>query len=437
MFLNNIRYYGFWLIDALKGFKIKNHLKEIEKIQQDYSSDESQSLQLSYMIDLLRHATSTTDFYKAYKNLDLKKFPVIDKNIIRTNELQFQSKTYSKKQKKYVSSSGSTGATIRVYHDKNKCNRSTADNIYFLKLVGFKVGQKLFYIRIWWYTISKFAMWCKNIEVIDILRFNDKKYILNLIKKLTSNNESKNIMGYASALEQICLYLDNNNYKPLIKANIKSVISIAENLSNYTKGRMKYYFNTPIFSRYSNTENGIFAQQTPSPDNNFVINWASYFIEILKFDEDTPVDYGETGRIIITDLFSYGMPMIRYDTGDVGAIDYSVSPPVFKNIEGRKADVIFNTNGRIVSSLVIVRPHLSKGVLQSQLIQENKKEYIIKLNVTDEFNDELILINEFKEILGNDALIKVKYIDEIPALASGKTRTTINNYMVNATKVSS
>jgi phenylacetate-coenzyme A ligase PaaK-like adenylate-forming protein len=435
MLLNNIRHYGFWLIDALKGFKVKNHLKEIEQVQQHFSSDKSQSLRQSYMIDLLRHATSTTDFYSAYKNLDLKIFPIIDKNIIRNNELQFQSKTYSKKQKKYVSSSGSTGATIRVYHNKNKSDRNAADNIYFHKLVGFKIGQKLFYIRIWWYTISKFAMWCKNIIPIDILCFNEKIYISNLVKMLTSKKESKSIIGYASALEKICIYLDNNNYKPLIKANIKSVIAIAESLSNYTKEKMKYYFNSSVFSRYSNNENGILAQQSPSSDNNFIINWASYFIEILKFDKDTPVDSGETGRIVVTDLFSYGMPMIRYDTGDVGAIDYSVSPPVFKNIEGRKADVIFNTNGKIVSSLVIVRPHLSKGVLQSQLIQEKQKEYVIKLNVTDEFNDELILINEFKKILGNDAFIKVKYIDEIPVLASGKTRATINNYIVNATKV--
>ncbi|WP_142785805.1 acyl-CoA synthetase family protein [Changchengzhania lutea] len=141
------------------------------------------------------------------------------------------------------------------------------------------------------------------------------------------------------------------------------------------------------------------------------------------------------GRIVVTDLFGYGIPIIRYDTGDIGSIDYSVSPPVFKRIEGRKSDMIFNTKGEVVSSMIIVRPHLSKGVVQSQLIQEGQKKYTIKLKVTNKFNDESILINEFKHFLGNDAVIHIEYIDDIPSLASlasGKTRATINNYILNS-----
>ena len=82
-----------------------------------------------------------------------------------------------------------------------------------------------------------------------------------------------------------------------------------------------------------------------------------------------------------------------------------------------------------MSSLIIVRPHLSKGVIQSQLIQEDSKAYVLKLQVTSDFNDALTLIQEFKSILGNDANIKIKYINEIPPLASGKARATINNYL--------
>lgn len=426
--LERIRCSCFWMVDSIKGGKIKNHLKEIEKIQKEFLSDDAQALLKDYTKNLLAHATSTTDFYKDFEGLDLDKFPVINKNVFRENETQFQSKTFIEKENKLVSSSGSTGTTIRLFHDKNKSLRNTADNIYFHNLTGFEVGEKLFYIRIWWYKIQHFAMWCKNVKAIDILKFNDKQYISNLIDELTSGGEEKSIIGYASALEKMCVYLDNNNSEPFKNPKIKSVIAISESLSNYTKEKIKYYFKTSVYSRYSNSENGIIAQQVPNSGNDFIINWASYYIEILKFDQDVPADSGEVGRIVITDLFNYVMPLIRYDTGDVGSIDYSTVPPTFKRIEGRRSDIIYDTSGEIVSSLIIVRPHLSKGVLQSQLIQENKKEYTIVLNVTEDFDEEDTIISTFKEILGNDAVITIKYTKQIPTLASGKTKATINNY---------
>tara|TARA_R110002050_G_scaffold48486_3_gene112791 strand:- start:114 stop:1436 length:1323 start_codon:yes stop_codon:yes gene_type:complete len=429
MGLKNFRYYGFYLMDAINGFKIKSHIKEIANIQENFTSEESQKKQKTNLTNLFFHASNDTLFYSDYKNLKLEEFPVINKNIIRNNFQLFESKKYKNKKKYKVSSSGSTGVSILVYQNRNKKARNNADNIYFSRLTGFEVGNKLIYIRIWWYKISYLQMWFKNIIPIDVLRFNDTNYISSLMDKLSQISSNIYMIGYASAFEKICVYLEQHKLKSNILPNAKSAIAISESLNNYTKQKMKYYFNISVFSRYSNSENGIIAQQIPGSENDFVINWASYYVEILKFDEDKPVEKGEIGRIVVTDLFNYCFPIIRYDTGDVGSLNDSVSPPTFQRIEGRKADIILNTKGEIVSSLIIVRPHLSKGVIQSQLIQEDSKAYVLKLQVTSDFNDALTLIQEFKSILGNDANIKIKYINEIPPLASGKARATINNYL--------
>ncbi len=94
---------------------------------------------------------------------------------------------------------------------------------------------------------------------------------------------------------------------------------MSETLNDYTKQTIEKYFGVPVYSRYSNLENGILAQQVPGSDNRYFINTASYVLEIFKMNEDVPAACRRTlGRIMVTDLYNYAMPMIRYDTGDTG-----------------------------------------------------------------------------------------------------------------------
>src|SRR5690606_32006614 len=114
-----------------------------------------------------------------------------------------------------------------------------------------------------------------------------------------------------------------------------------------TRELVKGYMKCNIISQYGNEENGILAQESEIKDKShiFYLNHASYFFEILKFNEDKKVDFGEPGRIVLTDLFNYAFPMIRYDTGDIGimreANEDSNGYPVLTKLYGRRIDLIF------------------------------------------------------------------------------------------------
>ncbi|PIA77520.1 hypothetical protein BFR04_08760 [Gaetbulibacter sp. 4G1] len=423
----------FWKIDLIKGAPIKNHIKDISSILNDYSSNESIKKRKEYLSSLLKHATSTTTFYQSTTYNSLDDFPLINKNIIQSKPEEFESKLYSNKKNKLICTSGSTGAVLKIRHDKNKVQRTTADTLYFSKKVGFKTGAKLFYFRHWneYYKKSKLLRIIQNIKPIEVLKItkNSTEELINEVK-----NDPSNIfwLGYASAFEQTCNYLESIKVPPL-NNKVKGVIAISEGLNKSTKTRLKEYFRAPIVSRYSNMENGIIAQQEINTDS-FTINWASFYVEVFKLDEDTPAEPGELGRIVITDLFNYCTPMIRYDTGDIGIINYNFSPPVFKTIEGRKTDTIFNTKGEVVSSFIMINNYTYVGLKQSQLIQEGEKIYTLKLNTSNLFNQEEKVLKDFKDYLGKDAEIKIEYVLEIPLLASGKRKTTINNYSKNNSK---
>jgi len=168
-------------------------------------------------------------------------------------------------------------------------------------------------------------------------------------------------------------------------------------------------------------------------NNEFHLNTASYVFEILKLGKDEPIEDGELGRIVVTDLYNYGMPIIRYDTGDLGikksSSNCSFNTPVFTSVEGRRMDMIFDTKGEIISSFTITN-NLWRypEIVQYQFIQTGEKEYEFILNLEEEFPREQELIEEFKEYLGLDAIIKVSYVDGIPLLNSGKRKKVINKY---------
>ncbi|NAY91247.1 CoF synthetase [Muricauda sp. JGD-17] len=433
--LNYLRRYAFWALDLMKGGEIRKHFNDIQETLEKNSFDSLKEKINSPLSDLLKKATNHSNFYTDFKHCkSLKDFPVINKNIIKENFENLLIKTSSKEKHHKMFTSGSTGIPFMVYQNQGKKNRNTADTIYFAAQAGYTLGDKLLYVRLWNENLKKrkIPAFLQNIVQVNIDDLKKEDYIKNLLKKLQKDPSPKAWLGYPSGLEKICDYLDKINSRPL-DCNVQSIIGMSESLSDHVRSKMWYYFNTPMVSRYSNFENGIIAQQ-PADGDFFVVNWASYILEILDFNTDEPAKEGQLGRIVITDLYNHATPMIRYDTGDVGALTKipSYPFPVLKSVEGRKADILMDTQGNMTSpykymSILPAFPELK----QVQFVQNEKNRYTIKLNVDNTFNREAELVRSFKGIIGKNARVTVDYVNEIPLLNSKKRKITRNLYLEN------
>ena len=434
MFLNQMRHKTFWLLDNLKGGAINDHLKEIEFSLDNPNSDRATKLKTYYMKRIFKHASETTPFYYSYKNAEqLSDFPIIKKTTIQNNFENFQSSDFKDKENFKVSTSGSTGVPFVLFQNQEKRHRNHADVIYFLHQSGFEIGQRLYELEVWrdHNKKSKLKSWLHNIVQFDISRLPDSK-IETLLSLLKSDKQSKKILlGFASAYEMISQYLEKNNIF-LKDLNITSAIANSEYLNSYTKTTLAKHLNTTVLSRYSSEEIGIIAQQTLHSPDSFVLNHASYYIEILDFDTDRPVKQGEYGRIVVTDLFNYAMPIIRYDTGDIAKLTMNKDGvSQLAEIEGRRMDVIYDSKGTLVSSFVVYTKFYKYYTLlkQYQFIQQGEKDYEVILNLQgDYFEFENAMIEDIKSDFGQDANVTISYVNEIPALASGKRRKVINNY---------
>ncbi|WP_136479790.1 phenylacetate--CoA ligase family protein [Cognatitamlana onchidii] len=429
--LNKLRNYSFWFLDFLKGGgAIKEHYKEIESILLKPNSPDSLRKREQNLNALLKHATTTTKFYYDFSGYNsIQDFPIIKKTVIQDNFDTFKSKTYLSTKSYKVSTSGSTGVPFFLYQNINKRNRNTADVIYFSKSADYIIGNQLFELEVWrkHNKKGKLKSLLQNVSQFDVTRLSNfrVKQFLHLLKQ---SNQEKSILGFSSALESICLYLDKHKAS-VSNFNIKSIIANSEYLNSYTKNSLKKHFKAPVFSRYSSEEIGIIAQQTLDSPDHFKVNHASYYVELLKIDRDEPATPGEYGRLVVTDLFNYNMPVIRYDTGDVAkSLVTTDNVLVFESIEGRKMDLIYDTEGQLVSSFLVYTKFYPFYTLlkQYQFIQKGKKDYLIKLNIHDEFPFEPELIKSIKIDFGDDANVEIEYVDEIPPLASGKRKKVIN-----------
>lgn len=423
----------FWFFDWLKGGTVQDHLYDIKTILEEFNSTESLIRRENHLKNLIQHAKETVPFYRDnVKGDDLEHFPVINKDTVRENYEAFRSSNFTNdKEIKLVMTSGSTGAPFKVYHNINKRMRNSADMIYFMGRAGYELGKKILFMKVW-NDINKKSLWTRfkeNIVPYNVFNYTDSD-IAKLILDIENDSSEKNLVCFASTCKVIVDYMRNKGIKPK-NYNIKSIITNSDALDNSVKDQMEYYFRAPTIARYSNIEGGMLAQQMPSQGYKYDVNLASFYIEILKMDEDEPATFGEIGRVVITDLFNYAMPLIRYYTGDLARWSDKTNEygaPRLEGIVGRSDELIRAADNKIVTSYVIAANTWKyTEIRQFQFIQTDVGTYTFRLNPWRlPFKEEKNLIKEFKGYLGENAKINIEYVDEIPLLDSGKRKLVIN-----------
>ena len=426
-----LRRAGFFYLDQLRGGTVKKAYQRLKTFDSlDSHSPQVLQHQQSALRNLLKHAADTTKFYSSFKDMDLKDFPVINKDIIKTQQNSFLSKKYKKENLTVMFTSGSTGIPFSSYQDKIKKKHVNAELIYYSEKAGYQLGKNLTYIRgaTQGNYRTKFKQWLHNETLILVSKLDDIT-LEKITEKINSGSEST-ILGYASTYSSLKNYFDRNGCASVNKAKVKGIISNGEMILDDTRETIEKAFNCRCYSRYSNQENGVIGQDD-TENNIFLLNEAHYIVEILKMDTDEPAEKGEVGRIVLTDLYNYAMPMIRYDTGDIGSIKYlkqgDITKKTIDDFGGRKRDMIFDCKGNhLYSSVLSIGFDQFPEVRQFQFIQESPVQYRIKINTSNEFKGKDELVKWLKDFLGQEAEIAIEHVDEIPILESGKRKMVIN-----------
>lgn len=432
--LEILRNKAFWVIDSIRGSQVRKAYDIIEKCDKGiWSDDQIEDYQRESLKRLLAHSRKTVPTYKKLLSDDITKWPVVNKIQLKNNS-QHLSENYKIEDLIIMSTSGSTGTPFRCYQDVIKKRHVNAEVLYYNGLVNFKIGKRIIYFRsiVGEVSKSKLTQFAQNIILLDCTSLDDDgiKDKLSEIRKATANGGGM-ILSYASTLDAFRKYFQKYGYEEAKGCNVYGVVSGSEMLHDITRKTLEEAFCCKVVSRYSNEENG-FLGQDDIDYNVFIPNRADYYYEILKLDADEPAKMGEVGRIVITDLYNYAMPFVRYDTGDVGAWVYTThhgkQVKAIGNFGGRIVDMIFDSKGNQISPHTITNLMWEfQDIKQYQFTQKTKTSYHIKVNIAGEkLLQEDLLLRTIKDKIGKDAIITVEYCDEIPVLASGKRRYIVN-----------
>lgn len=421
----------YWTNDFFHGKRVRKYYEDLERVLPNIAN--GYPIQQKHLEELLLHATNNSLYYSKFKGENFEQFPVVNKTILNQNysEIcvpiekipgQIGDKVHIQK------TSGSTGTPFAIPQDTSKRNRRVAELKYFNEQVGFKSHEMLGQCRIWtkWQSKSRWQSFKENIIPINISKMDDET--IERLLKTVKDHKIVAIRAYASWYDALVKYLVEGKGNPKDLKTVKVCISSSEALNEYTREMMKNIAGIPIVEAYADEEAGMLAQQRIG-DNNYYLNHSGYVFEFLKLNSDEKAESGELSRIVITDLFNYAFPLIRYDTGDTAIFSEGNKKSggwiYINKLYGRRLDLVYNTLGEPVHPMNFARILKNlPGIIQWQFIQKDEKEYVIKLNVSKDSNVEKTLC-EIKNILGDDAIVRVEYVDDIPVLASGKRKPVV------------
>jgi phenylacetate-CoA ligase len=116
-------------------------------------------------------------------------------------------------------------------------------------------------------------------------------------------------------------------------------------------------FGAPIADRYSSEEVGYIASQCPAHER-YHVQAETVLVEIVD-DEGRPVAAGATGRVLVTVLHSFAMPLIRYQVGDMAVAgspcDCGRTLAVIERIVGREVAVLRLPDGSAKEVSILAR----------------------------------------------------------------------------------
>jgi phenylacetate-CoA ligase len=238
------------------------------------------------------------------------------------------------------------------------------------------------------------------------------------------------LFGYPSSLSLIAQHARASG-KRMDQLGIKVAFVTSERLYDEQAKTIQQVFGCPVANGYGARDAGFIAHQCPA--GSLHISAEHIIVETLLADGSAAAP-GEPGEITITHMATAEFPFVRYRTGDVGVLDQTLCScgrglPVLREVQGRTTDFVVARDGTIMHGLALIYTVRDlPGVERFRIEQLSLDETVVKVVAGPAFDETcaLRIVHDFRARLGQDVLVRVERVDEIPNEASGKFRYVVS-----------
>jgi phenylacetate-CoA ligase len=155
------------------------------------------------------------------------------------------------------------------------------------------------------------------------------------------------VLGHAANLRALLLRSRECGLRP---AGVRQLLSFGGTLPPDLRPLAREHWSAEVADAYSCEEFGMLASQCPEHEH-YHVNSEHVLLEVLR-EDGAPCGAGQTGRVVVTTLNNFAMPLIRYDLGDYavagGECPAGRRLPVLERIAGRSRNMLRTPDGRKV-----------------------------------------------------------------------------------------
>lgn len=421
--------------DAALGTSVSRQFWRWQELQ--WASPQTlHDLQRHQLANLLSHAKRHVPHYRSldvsptddpYETL--KRLPILTKHTLKEHGTQLVADAPNRTPLITSRSSGSSGIQSTVYFDRHEESIHRAIQLLWWTWSGWKIGDSIFQTG-----ITPHRGWVKGLKdrlfrtrYVNAFRTSEDEILRHLGE--LQRHPRHLLAGYPSSLYLYARTALEQGYR----VRFSQAVSWGDKLFPSYRTAIQEAFGTSVHDTYGCSEGFLIAAQCNH--RNYHIMTPHIVLELLDAT-GREVAPGQMGRVVVTGLDTYRMPLMRYEIGDLATrVAHEETCPCGRAlpglglIVGRDTDIVQTPDHHF---LIV---HYFTGIFeffpqvrQFQVLQEQREGITIRY-IPDEGCTETVLAEIRRRLLEpirGPFSIHFEPTDQIPPSPSGKPQIILS-----------
>jgi phenylacetate-CoA ligase len=370
----------------------------------------------------------------------IRAFPFIDKATIQTDIKKYLPRDFDRIPYHEITTGGTSGNQLTLYADNNWHAIELAFIHRQWKRIGYNTrNSKATFRGVNFDRIKKDCYWQRNpiYREWQYSPFHINATTLPYYVRHLQQWRPSYLHGYPSAISMLASFVISESISPE-SFGIRGVLLGSEGIMPGQREQIEEAFRARVYSWYGHSERLILGGECEKSSAYHM--FPDYgFMEFIDDDRNTLKNEGDVGELVGTSFWNYSLPLVRYRTEDYARKLGNRCPcgrnhDLFDQVQGRwKQEYIVGKNGSKMSMAALnMHGSMFDNVVRYQYYQCEPGKLELRVMPKTNFGpqDEKLLIKAFRDKVGDELIVNVCQIENIPLTSRGKIKRLIRDFPI-------